>query len=81
MTLHLRTRLAEDKEEYLDIPVNIWEKHLKDCFKDLNIGMSIWVEGYFKHPIFNRYYYSYESIDAAVFAFKYKVLNSDHQVT
>ncbi len=79
MTLHLRTRIVDDKEEFLEIPVEIWEKHLKDCFKDLNIGMSIWVEGYFKHPIVNRYYYSYEPIDAAVFAFKYKVLNSDYQ--
>ena len=77
MTLYLRTRIDNDKEEYLEIPVDIWEKHHKDCFKDLNIGKSICVEGYFKHPISKRYYYSYESIDAAVYAFKYKVLNND----
>ena len=76
MTLHLRTRIGCGKEDFLDIPVEIWEKHHKDCFKDLNLGMSIWVEGYFKHPVSKKYYYSYESIDATVFAFKYKVLKS-----
>ena len=74
ITLHLRTRI-NDEGGYVEIPIEIWEKHHKDCFKDINIGESIWIEGYFKHPIRKKYYYCYESIDATVFAYKYKVLS------
>lgn len=70
ITLHLRTRLNAG-QEYLDIPVEIWQKHHPDCFKNISIGDSMKVEGYFKHPILKRYYYSYEPIDATVFAYKY----------
>ena len=70
ITLHLRTRLGAGTE-YLEIPVEIWQKHHPDCFKDIGIGDSMKIEGYFKHPLSKRYYYSYEPIDATVFAYKY----------
>ena len=72
ITLHLRTKATGDND-FLDIPVEIWEKHHKNCLKDINIGESIWIEGYFKHPILQKYYYWYEPVDATVFAFKYKI--------
>ena len=68
ITLHVRTKTAGDKE-YLEFPVEIWEKHHKDYLKDINVGQSIWIEGYFKHPISQKYYYCYEPVDAAVFAY------------
>lgn len=74
LTLHIRTKTTGDKD-YLEIPVEIWEKHHKYCLKDINIGKSIWVEGYFKHPIFQKYYYCYEPVDATVFAYKYKIIS------
>ena len=73
MLLSIRTK-SDVKDGYLDIPVDVWEKHHKNCLKDICIGHSIWIEGYFKHPICQRYYYSYEPVDAAVFAYKYKIL-------
>ena len=74
ITLHLRTK-SDCEKGYVEFPIEIWEKHFKDCFKDINVGDSIMIEGYFRHPIFNRYYYCYESIDATVFAYKYKILS------
>ena len=74
LTLHVRTKTTGDKD-YLEFPVEIWEKHHENCLKDINIGQSIWVEGYFKHPIFQKYYYCYEPVDATVFAYKYKILD------
>ena len=68
----MRTRI-DDPNNYIEIPVEIWEKHHKDCLKDINIGVSIAVEGYFKHPISKKYYYWYEPVDATVFAYKYEV--------
>ena len=74
LTLHIRTKVNGDKN-YLEFPVEIWEKHHKNCLKDINIGQSIWIEGYFKHPIFQKYYYCYEPVDATVFAYKYKIIS------
>ena len=73
LTLHVRTKTTGDKD-YLELPIEIWEKHHKNCLKDINLGQSIWVEGYFKHPILHKYYYGYEPVDATVFAYKYKIL-------
>lgn len=74
ITIFVRTKI-DDHNKYIEIPVEIWEKHHNDCLRDINLGVSITIEGYFKHPISKKYYYWYEPVDATVFAYRYEIGN------